>query len=63
MKKVTGYVSVRALGTYDFEFFVEDDATDEEVAREVENTMQISYDYSVEPGYKKRTVEEYYKEE
>ena len=32
MKKVSGYVSVRALGCYDFEFYVDDDATDEEIA-------------------------------
>ena len=31
MKKVSGYISVRALGTYDYEFYVDDDATDEEI--------------------------------
>ena len=63
MKKITGYVSVRALGTYDFEFFVEDETTDEEIKQKVKDTMQLSYDYWVEPGYKKRVVEEYYKED
>lgn len=29
MKKVSGYISVRALGCYDYEFYVDDDATDE----------------------------------
>ena len=27
MKKVSGYISVRALGTYDYEFYVDDDVT------------------------------------
>lgn len=31
MKKVTGYIDVRALGHYDWEFYVEDNATDEEI--------------------------------
>ncbi len=31
MKKVSGYISVRALGCYDYEFYVDDDATDEEI--------------------------------
>ena len=51
MKKVTGYVSVRALGTYDFEFYVDDNATDEEIQKKVEEKMQLSHHYSVEDGY------------
>ena len=31
MKKVSGYISVRALGTYDYEFYVDDDVTKEEI--------------------------------
>lgn len=33
MKKVSGYVSVRPLGCYDFEFFVDDNTTDEEIEK------------------------------
>lgn len=55
MKKVSGYVSVRALGCYDFEFYVDDNATDEEIEAEVEKVMQISHHYSVEEGYEKYT--------
>lgn len=55
MKKVSGYVSVRALGCYDFEFYVDDNATEEEIAAEVEKTMQISHNYSVEEGYEEYT--------
>ena len=48
MKKVSGYVSVRALGCYDFEFYVDDNATDEEIQQKVDEYMQLSHDYSVE---------------
>lgn len=51
MKKVTGYVSVRALGCYDFEFYVDDNVTDEEIERMVDDKMEISHSYSVEEGY------------
>lgn len=51
MKKVSGYVSVRALGCYDFEFFVDDNATDEEIQRQVDDVMEISSHYEVEEGY------------
>ena len=48
MKKVSGYVSVRALGCYDFEFYVDDNATDEEIEEQVEKVMDISTYFSVE---------------
>ena len=37
MKKVTGYISVRALGCYDFDFYVDDNATDDEIHQKVED--------------------------
>ena len=55
MKKVSGYVSVRALGCYDFEFYVDDNATDEEIKAKVKETMEISHHYSVEEGYEEYT--------
>lgn len=51
MKKVSGYISVRALGCYDYEFFVDDNATDEEIEQKVAECEQMSHDYSVEEGY------------
>lgn len=51
MKRVKGYISTRPLGCYDFEFFVEDDATDEEIKATVEDMVELSMDYSVEGGY------------
>ena len=51
MKKVSGYVSVRPLGTYDFEFYVENDTTDFEITKKIEEIVQLSFDYHVEEGY------------
>ena len=51
MKRVKGYISTRPLGCYDFEFFVEDDVTDEEIKATVEDMVELSMDYSIEGGY------------
>lgn len=55
MKKVTGYIDVRALGCYDFEFFVENDATDEEIKEQVDEICNYYIDYNVEEGYETYT--------
>ena len=64
MKKVSGCIDVRALGRYNFEFYVDDDATDEEIEEKVNDTCDYYISYGVEPGYKKeiRTEEVYVKE-
>jgi len=51
MKKVSGYIYVRALGQYDFEFYVEDNATKEEIKKQVEDVANYYIDYDVEDGY------------
>ena len=57
MKKITGYVSVRPLGSYDFEFYVDDNTTDEEIQRMIDDELELSQGYEVEEGYiKKQTV-------
>lgn len=61
MKKVSGYVSVRALGCYDFEFYVDDDTPDDKIEEMVQEKMQISHDYSVEEGYEEYTKVSYRK--
>ena len=53
MKKVTGCIDVRALGHYDWEFYVEDNATDEEIEKMVEDTCDYYIRYDVEEGYEK----------
>lgn len=55
MKKVTGCIDVRALGNYNFEFYVEDDATDEEIKEQVDEVCDYYIDYNVEAGYETYT--------
>ena len=55
MKKVSGYICVRALGTYNYEFYVDDNTTDEEIANKVEEYEQLSHRYTVEDGYEEYT--------
>lgn len=64
MKKVSGRIDVRSLGCHFFEFYVEDDATDEEIAEKVDDACDYYISYDVEPGYRKeiRTEEVYVKE-
>lgn len=41
IKKVSEYISVRALSCYDYEFYVEDDATDEEIEQNVNSLVIV----------------------
>lgn len=61
MKKVSGYISVRALGTYNYEFYVDDDATNEEIEQKVEEHEQLSHWHDVEEGYEAYTETRYRK--
>lgn len=61
MKKVTGCIDVRALGHYYFEFYVDDNATDEEIKKAVDNVCNYYIDYSVEEGYEEYTEVRYRK--
>lgn len=61
MKKVTGYIEVRALGCYNWEFYVEDDATDEEIKEKVDEICNYDIDYNVEAGYETYTETRYRK--
>ena len=55
MKKVTGCIDVRALGHQDFYFYVDDNATDEEIKQKVEDVCDYYIDYDVEEGYEEVT--------
>lgn len=55
MKKVSGYIYVRALGEYNFEFYVDDNATDKEIKEKVDEVCNYSIDYNVEDGYEEYT--------
>ena len=61
MKQVKGYIDVRALGCYDFEFYVADNTTDEEIKKKVDEVCQYSIYYDVEPGYDEYTEVRYRK--
>lgn len=61
MKKVSGYIDVRALGCYDFEFYVDDNATDEEIKKLVDGACNYCIDYYVEDGYEEYTETRYRK--
>ena len=55
MKKVSAYVSARPLGCHNFEFYVDDNATDEEIQEMIYESMELSHGYSVEEGYEEYT--------
>ena len=55
MKKVTGYIDVRALGRQDFDFYVDDNATADEINQKVEDVCDYYIYYDVEEGYEEVT--------
>lgn len=61
MKKVFGCIDVRALGRHDFEFYVEDNTTEEKIKELVDEACDHFITYKVEPGYEKVTRTEYIK--
>lgn len=61
IKKVKGYIYVRALGEYNWEFYVPDDATDDEIKEKVEEICNYDIDYTVEDGYEEYTETRYRK--
>lgn len=61
MKKVSGCIDVRALGHYDFEFYVDDNATEEEIKKKVDDVCDYYISYDVEEGYEEYTEVRYRK--
>lgn len=61
MKKVSGYINVRALGEYNFDFYVDDNATDEEIEKKVDEVCDYYIHYDVEDGYEEYTEIRYRK--
>lgn len=51
MKRVKGCISVRALGDYDFEFYVDDSMTEEQIKQKVDDVCNYSIWYDVDEGY------------
>lgn len=61
MKRVKGYIYVRALGEYKFEFYVDDNATEEEIKKKVDDVCNYSIWYDVDEGYEEYTEIRYRK--
>lgn len=55
MKRVTGEIDVRALGNYKFEFWVDDNATEEEIKQKVNDACDYYINYKVEEGWEEYT--------
>ena len=55
MKRVTGEIDVRALGNYKFEFYVDDNATEEEIKYKVDEACDYYINYEVEEGWEEYT--------
>lgn len=62
-EKVTGYIDVRSLGHYDWEFYVGDNATDEDIKKKVDDICDYYIHYDVEEGYEAYTEVCYRKKE
>lgn len=60
VKKVSGYFSCRPLGTYRYEFYVDDEVSDKEIEEMIEDSLEISENHSIEEGYEE-VVETTYK--
>lgn len=61
MKKVTGYVDVKPFGCYDFEFYVDENATVEDIREKIDESIEINMHYHIEEGYTKYTEINYQK--
>lgn len=51
MKRVFGSISSRPLGSFDFEFYVEDDVTEEEIRTQIDDMAQFHTYFNIEEGY------------
>ena len=63
MKKVTGYINCRPLGSFDFEFMVPDEMTNEEIMEKIKEKNECYIHFDVDPGYEEvtKTITEYVK--
>lgn len=63
MKRVKGSIYVRALGEYEFEFYVDDNVSNEEIKDRVDEVCDYCITYDVDEGYIEETVKRYRKVE
>ena len=55
MKKVSGYIYVRPLGEFNFEFYVPEDMTHEQIRKEIKHKYECYIDFETEDGYEEIT--------
>ena len=60
MRKVTGYIYDAAIGTDEFEFYVDDYTSDRAIEMMINDRVDISF--TIEEGYKEVMVSTYVKE-
>lgn len=51
MKRVRGYFSCRPLGTTQYEFYVNDDVSSEQIEEIINDRLEISENHEIEEGY------------
>lgn len=61
MKRVKGWISVRPIGCWDFDFFVDDNMSEIEIKDMIMDEAEYSFHYDIEPGYEKYTEVKYRK--
>lgn len=61
MKRVKGWISVRPIGCWDFDFFVDDNTSEREIEDMIMDEAEYSFHYDIEPGYEKYTEVKYRK--
>ena len=61
MKRVKGWISVRPIGCWDFDFFVDDNMYEREIEDMIMDKAEYSFHYDIEPGYEKYTEVKYRK--
>lgn len=61
MKRVKGWISVRPIGCWDFDFFVDDNMSEREIEDMIMDKAEYSFHYDIEPDYEKYTEVKYRK--
>lgn len=55
MKKVSGYINARPLGEFDFEFYVPENMSDEQIEEEIKKKYECYIHFETEDGYEEIT--------
>lgn len=61
MKRVKGWISVRPIGCWDFDFFVDDNMSEREIEDRIMDEAEYSFHYDIEPDYEEYTEVKYRK--